>query len=283
MIRSWMFIPGSHDKHLQKAQSLDSDVLIFDLEDAVAENEKKVARQKIIPFLKNQQHKKCYVRVNSLESPHFMKDIKDIICLELDGIILPKASCTEDIIITDYLLKQMEMESNIPKGKTKIVPLIENGIGIHNSYTIAVASERIMCLAFGAEDFTLDLTINTTENESELQYARAKLVEVSGAAGIEAPIDTVYTSIQNQKGLQKSAYNSKNLGFQGKLAIHPEQLKIINTVYSYSTEQIEEAKTIVSAYNKSIAQGKGAIEYNGKMIDMPVAEKAKNILKKLKD
>jgi len=281
MLRSWMFIPGSKDKHLQKANQLKADAIIFDLEDAVAESEKSHARKKVIQYLKGIKDKQCFVRVNALSSKHFLEDIKEVVCQELTGIMLPKVSSSEDIIIADYLLQHMEIKYGLPDQTILIVPLIENAAGVHHAYNIANASQRILCLAFGAEDFKLDVTVESEDSEPELHYTRSKMVVDSGAAGIEAPIDAVYTAIRDDSGLKASSEASKNIGFQGKLAIHPKQISVINDVYAYTEAQIREAKEIVVAYEESMERGDGAVELNGEMIDIPVAEKAKKILEKI--
>lgn len=273
-----MFIPGSQDKHLEKAESLSADALIFDLEDAVSEKDKETARCKVKSCLSHLTEKTNFVRVNALTTPHFLEDVRKVVCSELAGIVLPKVNQKEDIGIADYLLGQFEMRYHLPKAFTKIVPIIESASGLYRAHEIATASERISCLAFGAEDYKLDVTIDSQGSELELLYARSKLVTASKAAGKDAPIDSVYTDFGDEKGLEESAKMGKKLGFQGKLLIHPKQINTVNSVYSPTEEQIKEAKRILEVYETSFNHEDGAIQIDGKMVDRPVVEQARKLL-----
>lgn len=275
MYRTWMFVPGSQDKHLDKAKDLPADVLIFDLEDAVPKMDKAVARRKVKISIQNLENKINFVRVNALSTPYFLEDIDQIVDSNLAGVVLPKTNTREDIIITDYLLRQTELKHGLKSNSISIVPIIETGKGLHNAYEIASASERVQCLSFGAEDFKLDMEIDAKEAEYELMYARSSLVTDSRAAEKQAPIDSVYIDFQDHQGLESSARNGKRFGFQGKLVIHPKQIEVINQVFAPTVEQIKEAKVIVETYNFEEA---GAIQIDGQMIDFPVAERARKML-----
>ncbi len=273
-----MFIPGNKDKHLQKAEDLDANVLIYDLEDAVTISEKEDARLKVSKIIQETNGKLKFARVNDRMTPYFIDDLLAIVQEGLTGIILPKVNAKEDIVIADYLLDSLEKKHQLPPGQISIVPLIETAAGLFHAYEVALSSKRIHCLAFGAEDFKMDLQISSDIEGTELLYAKSKLVEVSRAAGIEAPIDTVYTDFRDEEGLRKEAQLGKRLGFQGKLLIHPNQIHIVNQVYSPSKDEMEEAKRIVQIYNEAKDRGEGAIQVDGKMVDIPVAERARKLL-----
>jgi citrate lyase subunit beta / citryl-CoA lyase len=276
--RTWMFVPGSQERRLQKVKDLPADVLIYDLEDAVAASEKEKARKMVRQALRENAEKVNFVRINDPSTPYFLADLQEIVAEGLAGIILPKAAKKEDVILVDRLLGQLEEGKNLPRGSIRIVPLIESALGLQHAYEIATASDRVIRLAFGSVDFTLDIGAKLTKEGTELLYARSQLVVASRAAGIEGPIDAVYIHIRDLEGLQQETRFAKQLGFQGKMVIHPEQIPIVNKIFTPTAEEVEEAKAIVDAFAEAVAAGSGAIQWNGKMIDYPVAERAKRIV-----
>jgi citrate lyase subunit beta/citryl-CoA lyase len=274
-----MFVPGSDSKKIQKIERLPLDVIIYDLEDAVAFTEKELARIQIKEVLEHNPDHFNVVRVNGVNTPFFEDDVRGLVSNMLKGIMLPKSETKEQILQLDELLQQLEEEHHLVQ-PIKIIPLIESARGICEAADIAKASSRIKCLAFGSIDYALDIDAVLTKEGFELLYARSHLVNVSRAAGIEQPIDSVYLNIKDPDGLQKETRFVKNLGFQGKLAIHPNQIEVINEVFLPSQEEIDNAQVIVSAYEQAVQNGSGAIQVNGKMVDGPVVERAKRILQK---
>lgn len=278
MDKSWFFIPGSKDKFLAKATELKADIIIFDLEDSVVPEEKDEAREKIKPWLNNEDiSAKRYVRVNEVNSTFFIDDIRELINENIDGFLLPKTNNIDDIKILDYLITTFEKQNNLKSNHIKIVPLIETSSGLLNAPDIASASLRIESMAFGAEDYMLDLGIPSDSNQS-LVHARSTLVAASSAAGINQPIDSVFTDFNDEDGLKEASKLSRGFGFQGRLVIHPKQIEIVNIVYAPTASEVEEAEKIVNAFKSSVADGDGAIEVDGKMIDPPVYERAKKLL-----
>lgn len=278
MYRSWLFVPGNQEKHLQKVKELKADVIIYDLEDAVSEKNKALARTKVKEIIEISSRQVSFVRINPLATTYFLEDLNGIISDNLSGVVLPKVNNSKDIIIADYLLEQLEGKHNLPKGSVSIIPIIETAMGIQNIDEIASASDRILCLCFGAEDYMLDLNIRPSIQQTELTYARSKMVIASRAAGREAPIDSVHTNFQDEKGLEIASQLSKQFGFQGRLIIHPNQIETVNKVFSPSDDEIEEAKKIIELYKQSLEEGEDTIQFDGKMIDFPVAERAKKLL-----
>ncbi|SOC41903.1 HpcH/HpaI aldolase/citrate lyase family protein [Salinicoccus kekensis] len=279
MDKSWFFIPGSKDKFLAKSTELKADIIIFDLEDSVVQAEKAAAREKIRPWLNNPDiHSKKYVRVNEVHSIYFIDDVRELAGEDLDGIILPKAAESDDIKILDYLLTTFEKQNNLKTNDIKIVPLIETGKGMMNAMEIASSSPRVEAMAFGAEDYMLDVSIPGDGNQA-LLHARSTLVAASSAAGISQPVDSVFTDFKDAEGLREASAVSRALGFQGRLVIHPKQIEAVNEVYAPTPSEVEEAEKIIDAFESSSNDGEGAIEVEGKMIDPPVYERAKNLLK----
>jgi|SRR5699024_5581931 len=278
MKKSWIFIPGIKERFLEKSKELESDILIFDLEDSVIPNDKIEARYMVKRFIDSMEsHSEKYVRVNEISSLFFMEDIKELVSKDLDGIVVPKVNNVDEMKIVDYIVSQAEREKGLKIGSIKVVPLLETGEGIANAAYIASSIERVELLAFGSEDYMLDVNIPKDEYGA-LQYARSTLVNASSAAGIAPPIDSVYTDFNNNEGLLEASKKSRGIGFQGRLVIHPGQLKTVNSIYSPTSAEIQEAQKIVDAYDSSFDEGSGALVVDGKMIDAPVAERAKKLL-----
>lgn len=280
LFRSWMFVPGSDKKKIDKISQLPCDVVIFDLEDAIASCEKESARKKVSEALQKYETIYKVVRINSINSPYFEDDVKEIISNGVQGIMLPKSESKEQILLLDEKIRRLEEEKGINYA-VAIIPLIESALGVCRSEQIASSCTRVKCLAFGSVDYVLDIDAELTKEGIELLYARSHLVNVSRAVGIQQPIDAVYVDINDLQGLKKETQFVKQLGFQGKLVIHPKQIDVVNEVFLPSKIEIENAQIIVSAYNESIRNGKGAVQVNGKMVDYPVVERAKRILEKV--
>jgi citrate lyase subunit beta / citryl-CoA lyase len=278
--RTWMFVPGIDHRKMVKARDLGADVLIYDLEDAVSINQKQMAREMVreeISSLTISNFTK-YVRINAINTPFFHDDLHEVVVENINGIMLPKAESAQDLIFLNGIISQMEKKRGIPEGSIKIIPLIESAIGLYRAFDIATSVKRINRLAFGSMDFILDIKAQSTKVGTEILYARSQLVVVSRAAEIEAPIDTVYIDIKDTENLKKETNFVKQLGFKGKLVIHPSQIEIVNGLFNPTKAELEEAKLIVTAFEKSTSEGIGAIQVHGKMVDQPIVESAKKIL-----
>ncbi|UOQ94769.1 CoA ester lyase [Halobacillus shinanisalinarum] len=271
--RSYLFVPAHSDKMIEKGLSSEADAVIFDLEDAVALSEKNIARAKLLHQLKTEKcHPRPFIRVNSTESEYFEEDVRTFAALDNIGMMLPKAETKGDIARLETLLEQ-EGVMNKP-----ILPLIETAKGVWNAAEIASASPKVGALAFGAVDFSLDTNIALTDSGEELLYARSQLVIASRVAGIEAPIDTVYTNFKNSEGFLREARQSKGLGFQGKLLIHPAQIALASEIFTPKEEEVEKAKRVIDAFREAEEKGIAAIEVDGEMVDYPVIRQAKKIV-----
>lgn len=283
LFRSLMFVPGNQERKLAKVQDLSADVIIYDLEDSVPPGEKSVARKLVARALTKNKHKVNYVRVNDLSTDHFSADLTELVSPYLHGIMLPKANRKEDIQQVDQLLTSLEEEKALPQGSIAIMPLIESAAGVYHAYEIARSSPRVKHLAFGAVDYSLDVNAKLTKEGLEMLYARSQLVIASRAAGIESPIDTVHIDIRDEAGLYQEARLARQLGFQGKLVIHPAQIDIVHEVFSPTAEEIEEAKEMVNAYEQALREGLAAIQFRGQMVDLPVVERAKRIIEQARE
>jgi len=267
MSRSYLFIPGNTPSMIQNLDVFESDSIIIDFEDSVISYDKDAARILINNFLKKFKFNEfdIYIRINDSLSPNFLKDVETTVDLDIKGYVLPKAS-----------VEAVNKLNDLIKNKN-IIPIIESPLSLLKAEEIA-ACNNVTGLLFGAEDYTKELGISRTLNGTEILYARSIISIVCNAYGIES-IDTPYTSKDDETGLREDSIHAKNLGFTAKSLIHPNQVEIVNEVFSPTSREIFEAKRIIK---KSEESDKGAFSLDGKMIDLPIIEKAKKVLNKAK-
>jgi citrate lyase subunit beta/citryl-CoA lyase len=280
-LRSFLFAPGNHARRVEKALSLDADAAILDLEDAVATAEKRATRDAVIAALACPRRALVYVRVNAVETEFCYGDLAAIVRPGLDGIILPKVESAAGLATADWLLAQLEREQGLMPRAIDLVPIIETARGLNQIDAILATGTRVRRVAFGAGDFTLDVNMVWSRGEAELAYARAKIVTASRAAGIEAPFDTVWVDLADEEGLEASARAAFGFGFQGKMCIHPNQIAVVNRVFTPSEAEIAFAERVVAAFARAEAEGSAAIQLDGKFIDYPILYRAQRILEKV--
>ncbi|MGB4438590.1 MAG: CoA ester lyase [Sedimentibacter sp.] len=282
MRRSILFMPGNNAGMLLNADVLGADSIILDLEDAVSPAEKDSARILVRNALKYLNYKNCetIIRINSIDTEYWKRDLDEIIPLKPDMIMPPKVSSAKDVqIIADYILS-VEKEHNIEKA-TAIIPLIETALGVENAFEIAASCERVKAIFLGGEDLTADLRCKRTKKGDEIFYSRGRVVIAARAANI-AVYDTPFTDVEDEEGLKLDAEFAKSLGFTGKAVISPRHVMIVNEIFSPSKEEIEYAKEVMDIIQIAKEQGKGAISLRGKMIDAPIVERARQTLEMAK-
>jgi citrate lyase subunit beta/citryl-CoA lyase len=280
-LRSFLFAPGNHARRVEKALSLDADAVILDLEDAVATAEKRATRDAVIAALARPRRALLYVRVNAVETEFCYGDLAAIVRPGLDGIILPKVESAAGLATADWLLAQLEREQGMVPRAIDLVPIIETARGLNQIDAILAAGTRVKRVAFGAGDFTLDVNMAWSRGEAELAYARAKIVTASRAAGIEAPFDTVWVDLADLDGLEASVRTALGFGFQGKMCIHPNQVAVVNRVFTPGEAEIAFAERVVAAFARAEAEGSAAIQLDGKFIDYPILYRAQRVLEKV--
>jgi citrate lyase subunit beta/citryl-CoA lyase len=280
-LRSFLFAPGNHARRVEKALSLDADAMILDLEDAVATAEKRATRDAVIAALTRPRRALLYVRVNAVDTEFCYGDFAAIVRPGLDGVILPKVESAAGLATADWLLAQLEREQGLMPRAIDLVPIIETARGLNQIDAILAAGARVKRVAFGAGDFTLDVNMAWSRGEAELAYARAKIVTASRAAGIEAPFDTVWVDLADGEGLEASARTALGFGFQGKMCIHPNQIAVVNRVFTPSEMEIAFAERVVAAFARAEAEGSAAIQLDGKFIDYPILYRAQWVLEKM--
>lgn len=278
--RSLLFVPATSARKVEKALASNADGVIVDLEDAVAIAEKDAARRQAAAMLKSRRPTQVFLRVNALMTPFCYDDLQAAAAAEIDGIVLPKAESASDIATVDWLLSQLETRAGKPAGSIEVMPIIETAAGLAAAAAIARSSPRVRRLAFGAVDLALDMDIDLNDDAGAMAHARFALSLASRQAGLDGPLDTVFTDINDPGGLRASTERARAMGFGGKACIHPAQLDIVNAVFTPSDADLARARAIVAAFDQAEAAGAAAVQVDGVMVDYPVAVKARRILAK---
>jgi len=279
VLRTLLFVPGNQERRIEKARSVVADALILDLEDSVPLLEKNTARQMVtssVSSFSNTNHL-IFVRVNSLSTPFAEQDIKAVVKDGFHGILLPKSETVDDIRQAETLIAEAERENGLATGSFGLLALVETPRGLINVNDIAGASERLSGITFGAEDYALEMSITRTKTGEELYFPRMTISLACHAAGIPA-IDSVFTDIRDRDSLIHETRLVKQMGFQGKLLIHPDQVDCVNEVFTPSEEEIAYARSVVTAFEMALTEGKASVSLDGKMVDAPVAERARKLL-----
>lgn len=273
--RSMLFIPGNNPGMLQNGGVFGADSVILDLEDAVAPTEKDAARFLIAHALKTVDYgnSEKVIRINPLDT-FAAEDIKAVVPCGPDAILVPKVESAADIHAAVKMITAAELPNQKP---VKIIALLETPRGIIEAYNIAMADPRVVALALGAEDYTAGLGAMRTKEGTEIFTARTIVVNAAAAADVQS-IDTPYTDANDEDGLLADTKLAKQLGFKGKLSINPRQIETIHTVFNPSVSDIDWAEQVIDAMNKAAAEGSGVASLNGKMVDLPIVNRAERIL-----
>jgi citrate lyase subunit beta/citryl-CoA lyase len=276
-LRTLLFTPGDDPRKGEKAFAAGADAVIIDLEDAVAETRKEQARQLAVQLLSVPRPIPAFVRINGVNSPHILRDLQAVVGLPVAGLMLAKAESGEDVGRVDWLLSLLEQQNGLPPGQIKLIPFIESARGIARAGEIA-AAPRVICLAFGGNDYTMDIGVPYSREGGELFFARNQLVVASRTAGIAPPLDTVNPDFKDISFLMEDARRARRLGFQGKLVIHPAQVSPVNEIFTPSDEEIAWAQKVVAAFTRARAAGSGVIQVEGKMVELPIVRRAEQLL-----
>ena len=282
-IRTALFVPGTRPDRVDKAFNSGADVIIIDLEDAVPLARKEEAREKAREKVREHEGKKIIVRLNAIGSGFCQGDLDEVIVSKLGCIMLPKVESPEQILEIDRRLSRVEQERGMSPGAVSILPLIESARGVQNIFHILskkTETARVWTAAFGAADYSLDLGIEMTKEGLELIYPRSRISVACRAADLEPPLDTPFMiDLKDMEGLKADAMRAKQLGFQGKLCIHPNQIGPCHAIFSPTEEEITHAQQVVQAFEEAEASGRAALLLDGKFIDYPVVERARRTLK----
>lgn len=278
--RTMMFVPASNAGMLREANLYGADSIMFDLEDSISLREKDSARFLVYQAVKtiDYENTEIIVRINALDAGG-RDDIEAMVRSGIDAVRLPKTETAQDVADAEEVIAEVEEKCGRKLGSTKIFAAIEGPLGVLNAYSIATASERIIGIAIGAEDYVTSMKTRRypEKNSEELFFARSMIVHAARAAGIAA-IDTVFSDVNDMYTLRKETEFIKQLGFDGKSVINPRQIPVINKVFTPQKKEIENAEDVMSAIKEAEANGSGVIALNGKMIDKPIVERAQRTL-----
>lgn len=276
--RSLLFVPADQTNKIEKAWGLGADCVILDLEDGVAPSRKPSARRNIAQYVPvaPRTSPSILVRINA-PADERQQDLEVAIRPAVLGVLVPKCGTVPDVEAIAREVGRLEKRAGIAAGKIKLFLLVESARGLLQLPSMAATSDRVAGIVFGAEDWCEDMGIVRTKTGRELEMARWTIAVCAHACGIPA-FDTVYTDLQDIEGLVRDTEIANNMGFAGKLAIHPSQIEPIHSVFFPSEAEIAEAEAIVAAFDKADAQGVGVIGVSGRMVDKPIAERARQTL-----
>ncbi|MEZ5843976.1 MAG: CoA ester lyase [Hyphomicrobiaceae bacterium] len=284
-MRSLLFVPGDSERKQSKALSFGADALILDLEDSVAPDRKAAAREMTRGFLADMlaqpSRPLLYVRINAMDTQWWQADVEAVMKARPDGIMLPKSRSGEDVHTLSVTLDHAEMESGATRGATRILPIAtEVAVSLLNMPSYVGASARLSGLTWGAEDLSANVGSSTAREAdgtftSPYRLARDLCLFTAVAADV-APIDTVYAAVRDLAGFERECATSARDGFTAKMAVHPDQVAIINRVFSPAPTEVERAKAIVQVFDS--ARETGVAVLDGQMLDRPHLIKAERLL-----
>lgn len=283
VMRSVMYVPSNNEKMVGKAPTIAADILTLDLEDSVPPAEKAKGREMIQEYLKTQREGQAapylYVRINNWETEMTNDDLEAIVHPGLDGVCLAKCGSAANVQRLDWKLEELEQRRGMEVGTIDIQLLIETAKGVMNAYEAATASPRVKSLIFGAVDYCKDMRVELTSEGIEQLYARYHTAVAARAAGCVA-IDCPYVDFKDIEGYKKSTMEGRQMGYEGRMLIHPSHIEPSHEIYTPSAESVEWAEGVKKVFEEEgIAKGSAAVTYLGKMVDTPVYENAMQILR----
>jgi len=270
--RSRLYLPGNTPKLMLNAGIHHPDGIILDLEDSVAPSKKGEARLIVRNALRQVDFYGAERMVRINQGAMGLEDLAYIVPHNVNLILIPKCETADEVKQIDARIAEIAHEHGID-APVYLMPIIESALGVVNAYQIASASENVVALAIGLEDYTADLGAPRTKEGHETFFARSQLVNAARAAGIQ-PIDSVFSDVSDMDALREVVEESKSLGFDGMGCIHPRQIKVIHEAFAPSETEIEKAKKIVLAFDEAAARGLGVVSLGSKMIDPPVVKRA---------
>ena len=281
LFRSLIFVPGNNPRFLEKAKKLQADIVCFDLEDSVPDNEKVNARNLIKSALKSRKSygSSIFVRTNSPTSGKIPSDLKEVVQKGIDGIVIPKVNNVKEMQKIEKILSKLEKSRKLKP--IQIIPSIESAEGVVNTYNIASFGKRVSAVVFGVFDLLNDLGVEYTKEAEGAAYSRTKIPVDTHAAGVVA-IDAIWQDLKDSNGFEKDCKLGKSLGYSGKSIIHPDQISVVHKLFHPNKSEILWAEKVCKVYLESTKKGKGATTVDGKMIDEVHFKQAKSLLELVK-
>ena len=272
--RSALYMPASNPRALEKARTLDCDVVILDLEDAVAPEAKAEARAAACAAVRGGGYgdRELVIRINRLDTPWGIADVQAVAAAGPHAILLPKVESASEVLQLEALMAGLDARTG-----TRIWCMIETPKGFLKLEKIAVASPKLACLVMGFADLVKDLRAIDTVDRAPLHYAMSRAVMVARAAGLDV-LDGMYPNIRDEEGLRRQCQQARTFGFDGKTLIHPSQIGPANAVFSPSEGEVEQARRIIAAFEDAEREGKGLAVLDGQMIEALHAQTARRLL-----
>jgi citrate lyase beta subunit len=262
--RSFLFAPGNDEHKLRKALASDADVVVADLEDAVSFEHKDAAREVVRRVIADEPSEALVaIRVNGADTSFFGADVQLVDELRPHVLVLPKATPGG--------------VDGLGRDGPPVVAIVETADGLREAYEVA-SRRRVEALIVGTIDLGVELRLEQRADGLEILFARSKAVLDSAAARIRAPIDRVWNDVRDGVGLEADARFARSLGFRGKACVHPDQVEVVNRVFTPSEGELAQARRVVEAYEQAVGEGAGVTALDGEMIDLPVVERARQVL-----
>lgn len=284
MVRSMLFVPGDSERKMAKGAGSPADALILDLEDSVAAERTAMARGLVHEYLTahaDRSARQLWVRINPLSTGQALADLAAVVSGRPDGIILPKPDSGADVAVLDHYLSALEVREGVPAGSVKIIPVAtETAAAVFTLGSYAGCSPRLVGMTWGAEDLSAALGASTNRGPGggyAFTYEMARSLCLAGAVAAEVqPLDTLYADFRDAAGLAADSRASRQTGFTGRLAIHPDQVSVINDAFTPDPAEIAHARRVVEAFAAS--PGIGVVGLDGMMLDMPHLKQARRVL-----
>jgi len=275
--RTRLYLPGNEPKFFANAGLHRPDVIILDLEDSVAPEEKDSARLLVRNALRSVDFFDAERSVRINQGRPGLEDLRTVVSGKPDLVLIPKCEDADTITVVANELRSLERQHHVGR-EILLLPIIESALGVVNAYAIASSSARICGLAIGLEDYTADIGVERTAEGRESLFARMSVVNAAKAAGVQA-LDSVYADVDDPDGLRQSTLEARSLGFEGKGCIHPRQVGIIHAAFAPTEKEIERARQIVRVAEDARKNGSGVIALGSKMVDAPVVLRAERVLR----
>jgi citrate lyase subunit beta/citryl-CoA lyase len=280
-LRSLLFCPATAPDRVRKLPRLGADAVAIDLEDAVTNDRKLDARADVVDALATFADTRTYVRVNHPSTGLTEGDIAAVVHPHLNGIVLPKVEGPGTVLEAEGWLAAAERRRGLPAGHTSMLLLIESARGVHNAVEILASGDRVETAIFGYVDFMLDLgidVIDTSETTEELLYARSAIVLAARVAERRAPLDGPFIDINDTERFLRQCVQGRSMGFAGKMLIHPRQVELAHQGFRPNAAEAAGAARVVEAFAAAEAEGNAAIVVDGRLVDYPVAMRARRIV-----
>ena len=281
-LRSLLFAPGDHARRLERVADFGADAIVLDLEDAVADARKTIARTMVREALPTYPEDLfVIVRVNSTGTGRTQEDVEAVLCADADALMLPKIEDPSEWAMIDGWMAAAEQAQGLPVGSVRLIGLVETAKAMINLDAIcAAAPERVISIGFGAGDFTVDLGIDLTSDGREILYARSRIIIAARAAGLAAPFDGPFLDLSDMDALVADTKLSRQLGFQGRVIVYPPQVEPAHRAYSDLTDaELDLVTKVVDQFEAALENGLASIQVEGRFVDYPIYYRAKKKLR----